>query len=198
MNKDNVQNSGRTQLRVERQWGQLIGTNIRTFDSANTLVCFAHAKAFKLKEEIGFFADEAKTQKIFSTKARNIIDFAPTYDMIMPDGTIFGSLKRKGISSSFVQDAWIIMNTDGQEIGSITEDSALLGVIRRFVDFASYFMPQTYSVKFGENDVAEIKQKKNPFTVKYEYSIDSALYEQYKLLFIAIANQLALIEARQN
>lgn len=195
---NNTPQAQRIALRVERQWGQLIGTNIRTYDSNNQLVSFAHAKAFKLKEEIIFFADEARTIKLFSTKARNIIDIAPTYDLFDANGNVFGALKRQGISSSFVQDKWDILDTTGNIVGSVTEDSALLGVIRRFIDFASLFMPQTYSVVFGNSEVAEIKQRKNPFTIKYEYSVDAQSWEQYKLLFLAIPNLLALIEGRQS
>jgi len=188
----------KTYFQVARQWGQLVGTNIRTFDASGQLVCFAHSKAFKLKEQIVFYKDEAKTQPLFSTKARNVIDLAATYDMYDNSGTMFGSLRRKGLSSSFVQDQWLILDAAGNQIGEITEDSPVLGVIRRFVDFAAYFLPQVYSVKFGAIEVAQIKQKKNPFTVKYDYEIDTASWNQYQLLFLAIANLLGLIEARQN
>ena len=195
---DNSQNiSPRTSLRVERQWGQLIGTNVRTYDANNQLVCFARAKAFKLKEEIHFYSNEDKSTVLFSTKARNIIDIAPTFDLIAPDGSVFGALKRQGLSSSFVQDHWDILDTSGAIIGTVTEDDAFLGVMRRFVDFASLFMPQKYSVKFGALEVAEIKQRKNPFTIKYTYDVDTASWEKYKLLLLAIPNLLALIEGRQ-
>lgn len=188
----------RTHLLIARQWGQLIGTNIRSFDSNGQLLCFVHSKAFKLKEEIVFYRDEAKTQALFKTRARNIIDISATYDMFDNSGQLFGSLKRKGLSSMFVQDQWLILDTAGNQIGEITEDSALMGVVRRFVDFAAYFLPQVYSIKFGSTEVAKIKQKKNPLTVKYEYDIDTDSWQQYQLLFLAIANLLALIEARQN
>lgn len=189
---------GRTQLHVARQWGQLIGTNIRTFDANQQLICFAQAKAFKLREEITFYQDEAKTTPMFHTKARNIIDLAATYDMFDNNGQIFGSLKRKGIMSAFAQDQWIIMDAAGNQVGEVTEDSLALGIIRRHVDFVAYFLPQTYSVTFGGVEVAQIKQRKNPFTVKYDYDIDTASWEKYHLLFLAIANLLGLIEARQN
>ena len=189
---------GRTQLHVARQWGQLVGTNIRTFDASNQMVCFAQAKAFKLREEITYYKDEAKTVPLFRTKARNIIDLAPTYDMIDNNGNIFGSLKRKGLMSAFAQDQWLILDTSGNQIGEVLEDSLIMGIIRRNVDFVAYFLPQTYTVSFGTTTVALIKQRKNPFTVKYDYDIDTENYEKYQLLFLAIANLLGLIEARQN
>jgi hypothetical protein len=162
------------------------------------MVCFAQAKAFKLREEITYYRDEAKTQPLFHTKARNILDIAATYDMFDNNGQIFGSLRRKGLMSTFAQDQWVILDASGNQIGDVTEDSLALGIIRRNIDFVAYFLPQTYSVKFGNVEVAEIKQRKNPFTVKYDYDIDTASWEKYQLLFLAIANLLGLIEARQN
>jgi hypothetical protein len=188
----------RTTLSIERQWGQLFGTSIRSYDSQRRLVCFAKAKAFKLREEITFFRDEAQTVPMFKTKARNILDIAATYDMYTNSGELFGSLRRKGIMSSFAQDHWLLLDAAGNQVGEVKEDSLFLGIVRRHIELVAYFLPQTYHVTFGETIVAEIKQHKNPFTVKYDYSIDSDKYTQYEMLFLAIANLLALIEARQN
>ena len=183
---------------VARQWGQLVGTNIRTFDEQNNLICFAKQKAFKLKEEVTFFHDEEQTKPMFKVKARNIIDIAATYDMFDLNGALIGSLRRRGLASAFVRDEWVILNAQDQEVGTITEDSVALGVIRRYVDFVAYVLPQTYSVNFSGQDVGELKQRRNPFTVKYDYSVQSETYNKYPLLILAIPNLLAIIEARQN
>jgi len=188
----------RTKLRVSRQFMQLIGTNIRTFDDKNQLVCFAKTKAFTLREVITFYKDEAKTTPLFTAKARNIIDFSPTFDMFDPAGVLFGSLKREGIMSAFAQDHWLILDRNGEHIGDITEDSLMLGIIRRHVDLVAYFIPQKYSVTFGTVEVAEITQRKNPFLVKYDYDIDSSFWQENELLCLAISSLLAVVEARQN
>jgi uncharacterized protein YxjI len=189
--------TNRVALSVERQFAQLIGTNIRTFDAGHNLIAFAKAKAFKIREEVNFYSDEAQTQPLFKTKARNIIDLAPTFDMFTSEGQIFGSLKRQGLMSAFARDHWLILDATGNQVGEIVEDSLMMGILRRNVDFVSLFVPQTYSVTFGDKEVAEIKQRKNPFTVKYDYAIDEDQFTNYRMLFLAIANLLALIEARQ-
>jgi len=195
----NTQDSApRTKLRVQRQFMQLIGTNIRTFDANDQLICFAKAKAFKLREEITFYKDETKTTPLFTAKARNIIDFSPTFDMFDPSGVLFGSLKREGMMSTFAQDHWFILDKDGQQIGDIIEDSLMLGVIRRHIELVAYFIPQTYSVKFGAVEIAEITQRKNPFLVKYDYEIDTEVWQKNELLCLAISSLLAVVEARQN
>ena len=198
MDTVNQVSSPRTKLRVQRQFMQLIGTNIRTFDANDQLICFAKAKAFKLREEITFYKDETKTTPLFTAKARNIIDFSPTFDMFDPSGVLFGSLKREGMMSTFAQDHWFILNKDCQQIGDIIEDSLMLGVIRRHIELVAYFIPQTYSVKFGAVEVAEITQRKNPFLVKYDYEIDTEVWQKNELLCLAISSLLAVVEARQN
>ena len=198
MDTDNQDSAPRTKLRVQRQFMQLIGTNIRTFDANDQLICFAKAKAFKLREEITFYKDETKTTPLFTAKARNIIDFSPTFDMFDPSGVLFGSLKREGMMSTFAQDHWFILDKDGQQIGDIIEDSLMLGVIRRHIELVAYFIPQTYSVKFGAVEIAEITQRKNPFLVKYDYEIDTEVWQKNELLCLAISSLLAVVEARQN
>jgi hypothetical protein len=89
--------------------------------------------------------------------------------------------------SAFAQDHWFILDAAGNTVGEIMEDSALLGVIRRFVDFAAYFLPQKYTVRFGDQPVATIQQRRNPFTVKYDYAIDSGVFGNYRQLFLAIS-----------
>jgi len=198
MEQNTTPDTSRTKLRVERQFMQLIGTNIRTFDANNNLVCFARTKAFVLREEITFYRDEAKTIPLFTAKARNIIDISPTFDMLDTNGVMFGSLKRDGIMSAFAQDHWLILDSAGNQVGDISEDSMSLGLLRRNVELIAYFIPQTYSVKFGANEVAQITQRKNPFMVKYDYDIDTTSWQKNELLALAIANLLAVIEAKQN
>ena len=75
------------------------------YSSERTLICRAEQKAFKLKEHIVFYADENKTQPLFSIKARKVLDFGVTYDILGPDQvTVLASLRRKGLRSALVRD----------------------------------------------------------------------------------------------
>ncbi len=190
--------SPRIHLQVLRQWGQLFGTNIRTLDTNGQLICFSQAKAFKLKEDIAFYRDEAKTSELFRVKARNVIDISAIYDMFDVNGQVFGSLRRKGLASAFVRDEWLILDATGKEVGSVVEDSNLLGVLRRWVDYVAFFIPQKYHVTYQGKEIATIQQRKNPLTVKYDYDIDASAWQQSGMLLLAISSLLALIEARQN
>lgn len=183
---------------VARQWGQLIGTNIRTYDDQDKLLCFAKQKAFKLREEITFYSDESQSNVLFKVKARNIMDLAGTYDMFDSNNKLMGSIRRKGLASTFVRDEWLILDNQEREIGQVTEDSLALGVVRRFIDFVALLIPQTYDVSLNNRKVGELKQVRNPFKVKYICNINSDIFNNNKLLILAIPNLLAIIEARQS
>lgn len=190
---------GPTVLYVERQFLKLVGATVRTFDANRVLLCKAEQKAFKLKEDIPFFSDENKTQEIFRIKARSIIDIAATYDITDPAGNRIGSLRRKGLSSTFVRDEWLILNATEQEIGLIQEDSNILGLLRRYVDFVALFVPQKFSVTMGGQVVGNMEQNKNPFTVKLTCTLQPGATQQLgSILTYAIPSMLAIIEARQN
>lgn len=184
---------------IKRQFLKLVGAKIRTYDNHEQLLCFAQAKAFKLKEEIWFYADEAKTKPLFSMKARSIIDFGATYDITDANNQRLGSIRREGLKSSFVQDSWKILNAQDQEIGTVKEDSGTLGILRRYIDLIGLLVPQSYEVAFAEGPVAWLHQRRNPFTIVYDYNVSQAALQQYsQIWFLAIPNILGLIEARQN
>ena len=186
-------------LTVERQFMKLIGETVRTFDESGTLLCRADQKAFKLKEQIYFFHDEDKQQPYFSVMARNIIDIAPTYDIFNAEGVKVCSLKRKGLSSTFVRDHWLILNESEVQIGEIIEDSNMLGVLRRYIDFVALFVPQEFELRIENQIVGNMQQNKNPFTVKLHCDFSDDITSTIgTLLPLAIPSVLALIEARQN
>lgn len=186
------------ELLVERQIFKLAGATIRTYDTNHTLICKAEQKAFKLKEDIPFYSDEDKTNEIFRIRARRIIDIGATYDITDPSGNLIGSLKREGLSSTFIKDSWLILNVAGETIGKVEEDSSVLGLIRRYVDLVSLFIPQKFTISFGDQVVGFIRQNKNPFTVRLQCTWQpEAVNSLGNTLIYAIPSMLAIIEGRQ-
>jgi uncharacterized protein YxjI len=184
---------------VKRQFWQIFGTTVRTYDAAGKLVCLAHAKAFKLREQIIFYDDETRNQVLFSIQARQIIDLGATYDITDAKGQRLGSLRRKGLSSTFVRDEWLLLDANEQHIGTITEDSQGLGILRRYLNFAALLIPQRFEVNLGGQPAGTIQQNKNTFTVKLQCSFSSSSQSQLgETLLLAIPNILAAIEARQS
>lgn len=70
--------------------------------------------------------------------------------------------------SSFVQDTWIIMDAQDREVGQVQEDSALLGMLRRYVEYVSLVLPQKYTATLGALPVATYARHSNPFSSRLD------------------------------
>ena len=84
-------------------------------DMNDQVVAYSKQKRFKLKEDIVLYSDETCTQPLISIKARSVIDFGATYDIVdMTTGENLGAARRKGLKSIF-KDTWKILDANGNE-----------------------------------------------------------------------------------
>ena len=176
---------------------KLFGNTIRIFDETKTnLLLYVKQKAFKLKEDITMFADEAQTRPVLKINARNIIDFSAAYDVTdVATGEKIGVLRRKGMMSSFVMDAWEILDKNDAIIGSIKEESMLLAMIRRYL---ANIIPQKFMLAIGETPVGHAKQTWNPFLpqMKVDFTADTGKKLDRRLGLAAVV-LLQVIEGKQ-
>jgi len=181
---------------LQRQVFALTG-KFRFYDPMGNLVMFSEQKMFKLREDIRVYADENKTQEVLSIKARQIIDFSAAYDVV---DTAFnqkiGTLRRQGWNS-MLRDEWQVLDANEVQIGVLFEDSMGLAMLRRFL--LGSWLPQNYDITFGEQRVADLKQRFNLF--RYELDIDMSMDTAGQLdprMGIAAGILLAAIEGRQS
>ncbi len=180
---------------VRRKFWQFLGAtiHIRSFDGQ--LIGNAKLKAFKLREAITLFADDARTIPLLSIKARTIIDFGTIYDVSDLEGKWIGSLKRQGWKS-LMSDQWQIWDAQEQVIGEINEDSVALALVRRFL---TNLIPQKFTLTNKSGKVyGDIAQRFNPFIVELNVKLDSEIESGIdpRLTMVA-ALMLAAIEGRQ-
>ncbi len=184
------------QYLLKRQAIAMTG-KFRFYDPSGNLVMFSQQKMFKLKEDIRVYADEAKTQEILLVQARQIIDFSAAYDVIdATTGENVGTLRRKGLRS-MLRDEWEALSPAGQVIGLLFEDSMALAMLRRLL--LGSLLPQNYDLTIGEQRVADLKQRFNPF--RYELDLDFSMDTAHQLdrrLGIAAGILLAAVEGRQS
>ena len=180
---------------VRRKVLKLLGGAFHIYDPLGNVAFYSELKAFKLKEDIRLFGEEAKQTELLTIKARKILDLSSAYDVAdSTTGEKVGVLKRKGLKS-VIRDEWTIMNAQDQEIGIIQEDSQLMALIRRFL---TNLIPQKYTATIQNQPVATYQQNFNPFVLKItiDFSPDKGnLYD--RRLGIAAAVLLAGIEGRQ-
>jgi len=180
---------------LKRQVFALTG-KLRFYNPNGELALYVEQKMFRLREDIRVFNDESKTQELLLIQARNIIDFSAAYDVIeAASGQKVGVLRRKGFRS-MLRDEWEVLDAADQPIGMLFEDSVGQALLRRFL--LGSFLPQNYDITIGDERVADLRQKFNPFA--YQMTLDFSMDTANKLdrrLGIAAGVLLAIIEGKQ-
>ncbi len=187
------------QYMVRRKVLKLLGGAFHVYDlQQQQLYAYSKMKAFKLKEDIRLYTGEDMTTELLTIKARQIMDFGATYDVVDPQQGKVGALRRKALKS-FIRDEWTILDPHDREIGLIQEDSTGLAIIRRLVDFASIFIPQKYVVSMQGVQVATFQQNFNPFVYKLVVDLSgdqSGMLD--RRLALASSILMAAVEGKQS
>ena len=171
---------------------KLLGEEFHIYsdDSMQQLIGYSKQKALKLKEDIKVYTEDKKTELI-CIKARSIIDFGSVYEITdSQSGEAICTFKRKGLKSLF-KDSWKVMDSSGNQIGTISEDSGLLALVRRFVPGGSLLIPQEFVLSTETGSIV-FTQKMNPVIHKMNVTkiqssgIDPRVVLAATMLLIAI------------
>lgn len=180
---------------LKRQVLALTG-KFRVYGPNAELLLYSQQKMFKLREDIRVFSDESMTSEVLNIQARQIIDFSAAYDVIdSAYQTKVGVLRRKGFRS-MMRDEWEVLDANDQLIGILQEDSVGYALLRRFL--LGSFLPQNYDLLFGQQVVADFKQKFKfiGYELNLDFSMDT-LKQLDRRLGIAAAILLGTIEGKQ-
>lgn len=180
---------------LQRQVFALAG-KFRIFDPMNNLVMFSEQKMFRWKEDIRVYSDESKTREVLSIKARQMMDFSASYDVVDTEmNQKVGALRRKGLRS-LLRDEWEVLDENDNVKGLLFEDSMGLALLRRLA--LGSWLPQNYDITFGTTRVADLKQNFQFF--RYELNLDFSMDVARMLdrrLGIAAGILLAAVEGKQ-
>jgi hypothetical protein len=179
---------------IRRKVLSFLGQKFHVFDGDGNLIGFSKQKAFKLKEDIRFYADETMAEERLLIQARQAIDFAAAYDVVdSQKGEKLGACRRKGWSS-LVRDSWEILDQYDNPVAKVTEDSVLLASLRRYL---SNLIPQHYHIVDNTGQPqAELKVHFNPFVYRMEVQIRPQA-NVHRGVILACGILLAAIEGRQ-
>jgi uncharacterized protein YxjI len=103
--------------------------------SEGHLLALAEQKRMKIKEEINFFADESKTRRVFSFKARQRLDVHAEHDVYDEYGNVLGSFS-KMFGASLLRSTWQLSAPGVEAIGQ--ERRLFIAILRRIWDFIPY------------------------------------------------------------
>ena len=89
-----------------------IAPQIYVRDSAGELLLYVRQKAFKLRESVTVYADEAQTRARYTIEADRVIDWNAKYEIRTADGTHVGTVQRQGMRSLW-RTHYDVHGTDG-------------------------------------------------------------------------------------
>ncbi len=99
------------------------------------LLAFAEQKRMKLKEEVTFYADEDRSRRLFSFKARQRLDVHAEHDVLDEGGAVLGSF-RKHFGASLLRSTWTLSAPGVEAVGR--ERRPVIAVLRRVWDALPY------------------------------------------------------------
>lgn len=170
-----------------------IGGDFYFYGADGQLLLYSKQKAFKLREDIRVYADETMAEELLTIKAPKILDINAVYNVVdATSGEAVGALKRKGIKS-IIMDEWLFLSPDGTEVGNLKEVSLLAALASRWIAL----IPQSYSISASGQPMASLKQRFNPFLLKYDMTVVDPTGAIDRRLLIAAGTLLMGIEGRQ-
>lgn len=187
------------QYTIRRKVFKIFGAAFHVYDEHGSVIGYCKQRAFKLREDIKLYTDESMSDMLLALQAQSIIDFGATYSITLPDGTSLGTMRRKGLKSSFIRDEWLLFDHSNTQIASIREVGSIAPYARRYLDFASILLPQRYEVIRTRDSqrIAMLRQHFNPIIFRLGVSIFDEDDEIDDLLILGASCLLAAIEGRQ-
>lgn len=105
-----------------------VGAHIRVVDATGRLVAYVKQKAFRFKEDVTIFADEAQTVPVYRIKADRGIDIGATYAIGTPDDRSLGAVRQHGMRT-FWSATYDILDETGSPIGQMREQDPWVKVL---------------------------------------------------------------------
>lgn len=154
-----------------------IGAHVRVVDATGQLVSYVKQKAFKLREDVTIFADEAQTQPVYRIKANKVIDIGATYAISTSDGRPLGAVRQHGMRT-FWKATYDILDEDGNGAGLIHEQDAwvkvldgLIGEIPLLGFVIQQWINPTYLID-GADGVTLLRLRKRPSLIERRFLLE--------------------------
>jgi hypothetical protein len=154
------------------------------------LLATAQQKRLAFKEQVTFYADEARTVPVFSFRARKRLDLGSGYDVVDAAGRTLGSF-RKDFGRSLVRSTWYLEANGLRAKGR--ERSAALAVLRRVWDLVPVVgvLPLPLPVHFdfvGDEDQAVLSSTRRiSARDRYDVTVPGGLVDGRLAAAMAIA-----------
>lgn len=118
------------------------------------LVAFVKQKRFTLREHFSLYKDERQQEILGTSQARQVIDYAPTFDVLDAQGKLLAVIK-KNFKKSLLRSSWSIYRDTQMKdlLFTVQEKNLAVAIIRRIWELIPF-------------DAAEI-----PLPIKFHFTV---------------------------
>ena len=157
------------QYLIREKFLKIFGNKFRIMDEQDNLYGFCDQKRFKIKEDLRIYDDENKNNEWLVIKQKNLIDAWGGFDIYDPNAGVLLGTVRKKFWNSILRTRWELLDSEGQNIGTLQEDSLGYAIARRtFLGI----LPKKYILHtIGSDMPITMRQKFNPFIKKLVVNI---------------------------
>ena len=182
------------QYLIREKFLKFFGNKFRIMDEQDNLYGFCEQKRFRIKEDIRIYDDENKKNEWLIIKQRNLVDAWGGFDIVDPrENLLLGSIRRK-FWKSVLRTKWELLDSDGNEIGMLIEDSLGYAIARRIL--LGILLPKKFTLwTSADQQPITMRQKFNPLIKKLVVTIPSG--HAFDRRFIAgLAMVIAAVDGR--
>ena len=129
------------------------------------VLAMAQQKRMAFKEEVTFYADEARQLPVFSFKARKIMDLGATYDVMDGAGVPIGSF-RKDFAKSLLRSTWHLEAAGVTSVGQ--ETNMAVAILRRVQDS----IPLPFHFEFTDTAGQVVLASTRKWSLRDKYIVD--------------------------
>lgn len=160
------------------------------YDEQGNTLAFLRNGTFAWNNEIRVFTDPTLSFQLLAIKPAAHSDFTETFEVMDSVNRSRAGAVRQMQSSPLQRRQWVLLDSAEQEVAALTEDSVLLGGIRRLV---TELAPQSYTFLMGEREVGWATQNGGLFTpeLKIDLSSDGEKRVDRRLVAAAVVLLLA-------
>ena len=128
------------------------------------IIAMAQQKRLAMREKVTFFADEARTQPVFSFKARSILELSAIYDVFDAAGTPIGFFQ-KDFAASLLRSSFHLGGPGIDAYGK--ERNETVALLRRFINF-----PFAFHFDFTDKNSGQVvMSSERQFTLRDRYTV---------------------------
>jgi hypothetical protein len=178
-----------------------IAARIAVRDATGQVVLYVRQKAFKLKEDVTIYADEAQMHPLFRIAADRVIDFSAQYHIDAVNGARLGTVRRRGMRSLW--RAAYEVERDGRTLFEIREANPWVNVVDGIIGeipivgmiSGSFFHPR-YRVTLAGSGVEVLEAEKQPalFEGRFQISARASQSEDDERLAVIGLLMMLLLE----